>query len=104
MNIKLKRRFFVATVESILLYGCEAWALKSAMEKALDGSYTRMLRKALNVHWNERMPNVTLYGKLPKPILWEPTHGQRDRGRPRSTYVDQLKRDTGASTSSHREM
>ena len=25
-----------------------------------------MLRKALNVHWSERMPNVTLYGKLPK--------------------------------------
>ena len=25
-----------------------------------------MLRKALNVHWSERMPNVTLYGNLPK--------------------------------------
>ena len=125
MNIELKRKFFVATVESILLYGCEAWTLTSAMEKALDGSYTRMLRKALNVHWSERMPNVTLYGNLPKLsdkiaarrlrlaghcqrhpelgahrlILWEPTHGQRGRGRPRATYVDQLKRDTGTSTS-----
>ena len=57
MNIELKRKFFVATVESILLYGCEAWTLTSAMEKALDGSYTRMLRKAFNAHWSQRMPN-----------------------------------------------
>jgi hypothetical protein len=124
MSIDLKRKFFVATIESILLYGCEAWTLTNAMEKALDGSYTRMLRKALNVHWSERMTNVTLYGPLPKLsdkiaarrlrlaghcqrhpelgahrlILWEPTHGQRSRGRPRTTYVDQLKRDTGATT------
>ena len=27
----VKKRFFVATVESILLYGCEAWALNKAM-------------------------------------------------------------------------
>ena len=110
MSIDLKRKFFVATIESILLYGCEAWTLTNAMEKALDGSYTRMLRKALNVHWSERMTNVTLYGPLPKLsdkiaarrlrlaghcqrhpelgahrlILWEPTHGQRSRGRPRT--------------------
>ena len=51
MSMELKRKFFVATVESILLYGCEAWTQTSAMEKALDGTYTRMLRKALNVHY-----------------------------------------------------
>ena len=70
------------------------------------------------------MTNETLYGKLPKLsdkiaarrlrlaghcqrhpelgahrlILWEPTHGQRRRGRPRTTFVDQLKRDTGTTT------
>ena len=48
-----------------LLYGC--WTLTSAMEKALDVSYTKMLRKALNINRGERLPNVTLYyGKLPK--------------------------------------
>ena len=35
----LKIRFFIATIESILLYGCESWA----QEKSLDGTYTRML-------------------------------------------------------------
>ena len=34
MNIELKRKFFVATVESILLYGCEAWTLTSAIENS----------------------------------------------------------------------
>ena len=66
MSIDLKRKFFVATIDSILLYGCEAWTLTNGMEKALDGSDTRMLRIALNVHWIEKMTNVTLYGPLPK--------------------------------------
>ena len=124
MNTELKKKFFVATVESILLYGCEAWTLTKSMENALDGTYTRMLRKALNVHWSDRVTNESLYGKLPRLsdkvaarrlrlaghcqrhpelgahrlILWEPTHGQRGRGRPKMTYVDLLKSDTGAST------
>ena len=31
-----------------------------------------------------------------KLVLWEPTHGHRGRGRPKTTYTDTLKRDTGA--------
>ena len=31
-----------------------------------------------------------------KLVLWEPTHGHRGRGRPNTTYIDTLKRDTGA--------
>ena len=31
-------------------------------------------------------------------ILGEPTHGQLSRGRPRTTNVDQLRRDTGTTT------
>ena len=30
MNPELKKRFFLATVESILLYGCESWAMTEA--------------------------------------------------------------------------
>ncbi len=66
MNSMLKRNIFFATVESILLYGCEAWTLTNTMEKVLDGAYTRMLRRVLNVHWSDKMTNVTLYGGLPK--------------------------------------
>ena len=85
-------------------------------------TYTRMLRKALNIHWSSHIPNQQLYGDLPavsnkiasrrlqlaghcyrhpelstqKLVLWEPTHGHRGRGRPNTTYIDTLKRDTGA--------
>ena len=43
---KHKLNFFRATVESILLYGWATWTLTKAEEKALDGTYTRMLKGA----------------------------------------------------------
>ena len=124
MNPDLKKRFFIATVESILLYGCESWTLTETMEKSLSGTYTRMLRQALNVHWSSHTTNEQLYGVLPmlpdkvasrrlqlvghcyrhpelstqKLVLWEPTHGRKSRGRPRSTFVNTLMRDTGATS------
>ena len=32
----------------------------------LDDTYTRMLRKSLNVHWSDRVTSESLYGKLPR--------------------------------------
>ena len=40
-----------ATVESVLLYGCESWTLASRLEKRLDGCYTRMLHCVKQIHW-----------------------------------------------------
>ena len=121
MSDNLKRRLFVTTVESVLVYGCEAWSLTVKDEKALDGVYTRMLRAALNVSWQDHIRNVDLYGFLPRLtdtirqrrmrlaghcmrhpeltasqlILWEPSHGRRYRGGRHATYIDTLRRDTG---------
>ena len=117
----LKRRLFIATVESVLLYGAEAWTLTVQQEKALDGVYTRMLRIALNVSWRDHIRNIDLYAGLPKlshklrarrmrlaghyirhielpaskVILWEPKQGNRGRGRQRISYIKMLMRDTG---------
>ena len=63
---EVKRRLFVSTVKCVLIYGCEAWALTVKEEKALDGIYTRMLRMALNVSWEDHMRNTELYGDLPR--------------------------------------
>ena len=97
--------------------------MTETQERSLNGTYTRMLRKALNIHWSAHVTNEKLYGKLPpvsnkvasrrlqlaghcfrhselstqKLILWEPSHGHRGRGRPKANYVDTLKRDTGAT-------
>ena len=121
---ELKARLFVATVETVLLYGCESWTLTKDMERSLNGTYTRMLRMALNKNqYLLNMNNATLYGigKLPilstkiaerrlrlaghaarhpeltlnKVLLWEPLHGTSRRGRPKQTFVDVLRRDTG---------
>ena len=117
----LKIRLFVATVESILLYGSETWTLTESLKKRIDGCYTRMLRMALNVDWKLHKTNKEVYGKLPRAtmkiqerrmrlaghihrhpelvasrlLLWEPTHGARSRGRPALTFVDNLRADTG---------
>ena len=45
----IKERLFIATVETVLLYGSETWTIGKAMEKRIDGCYTRMLRKAMNI-------------------------------------------------------
>ena len=116
----LKIDLFRATVESILLFGSQTWSLTKAEEKSLNGTYTRMLRAAKNIHWSEKITNKNLYGKL-KPvsefvrerrmrlaghvlrdlsspahmtITWQPTHGRASRGRPETTFVDMLLRDT----------
>ena len=116
----LKRNFFRAAVESVLVYGSTAWTLTTALENKLDGAYTRMLRAALNVSWKEHITNKELYNGI-SPIsrtirtqrmrfsghvwrnkdelasdvlLWQPTHGRQDPGRPKRTFIDQLADDT----------
>ena len=116
----MKRNFFRETVESVLLgenlYGAIAWTLTSTLEKKIDGDYTRMLRAALNVSWREHMTNRELYNNIPRitsstreykmrfaghcwrsnnelvsdVLPWTPKHGQRSRGRPANTFVDQM--------------
>jgi len=118
---KLKRETFVTLVESILLYGCTTWTLTRALEKRLDGTYTNMLRKAMNLLWSDKITNKSLYGPLPKisdkircrrlqhaghcyrhredeiageVLFWKPNHGKQKVGRPNKTYIDTLKDDT----------
>ena len=118
---KIKIRLFTATVESVLLYGSETWTLTNRLTKSIDGCYTRMLRMALGVTWKHKLTNAELYGGLPKAsskiterrmklaghihrhpeltanklLLWEPTHGTPRLGRPHTTYIDMLRKDTG---------
>ena len=125
-NLKkeMKRRLFVATVESVLLYGADTWTITKTMEKRLDGCYTRRLRMACNVTWRDKMTNEELYQGMPKIstkvamrrmklaghcvrhpeeeasklVLWEPDRGSKNIGRGAVTYIDNLKQDTGLET------
>ena len=69
----IKISFFSATVESVLLYGCECWTLTQALQKSLDGCYTKMppgtpSQKARTVGTNtrasiERTSHIYLCGR-----------------------------------------
>ena len=118
---KLKRKFFRATVETVLLYGSVTWTLTKHLEYRLSGTYTRMLRAALDISWKEHPTKLRLYGDLQDvttmirerrmrfaghcwrskeeivsdTLLWRPSHGRTAIGRPAKTYIDQLREDTG---------
>ena len=62
----MKVHLFIATVESVYLYGSEIRTLTLKTEKELNGSYTRMLRMALGVSWKDWIPTNILYADLPK--------------------------------------
>jgi len=121
LNRTLKIRLLTSTVEAVLLYGCKTWSLNKKHEQELDGCYTRMQGKALNISWREHVTNELLYGDLPKIsikirtsrlklaghcarypdeaasnlVLWAPDRSSRGRGRPTGTFIDTLTRDTG---------
>jgi hypothetical protein len=124
LDKKLKIQLFRATTETILLYGCPTWTLTQREEKALDGTYTRMLRIVHDVCWRDKIPNTTLYDNLDKittvvrerrlklaghvyrdksspahlMVLWDPRHGTASRGRPKTTFLDSLLKDTNLET------
>ena len=116
---KLKINFFRATVENILLYGAETWTITKILNNELDGTYTCLLRYALNIDWKHHISNEELYVDLPKVfsvirkrrlrlaghcwrsnetaamlLLWKPKHSHKDPGRPKLDYVTLLSRDT----------
>ena len=65
MKLYLNKRFCWSTVESILLYGCESWSMTETQGRSLNGTYTRMLVKVLNIHWSAHVTNEKLCDKLP---------------------------------------
>ena len=65
---KLKINIFRACVESILLYGSETWTITKKLEDRINGCYTQLLRRVLNVSWRDHIPNKEIYGTLPPYI------------------------------------
>ena len=77
LSERLKRNFFRATVESVLTYGATIWTLIKTLENRLNGSYTSMLRAALNKSWKEHLTNEELYKRI--PMVTETIRKQRMR-------------------------
>ena len=80
MEIKyLKEHLFVATVQSVLLYGSEARTFTKSLEKQLNGCYTRLLRMVFNVYWKEQVTNEELYGTMMRVTVMRVTDKIQER-------------------------
>ena len=123
MDTVKKAKLFQACVESVLLFGCESWSLTKDLVDKINGSYTRMLRRAKNITWSDFISNKILYSdtgvsritrRIKKhrialvehcyhhkevvanfDVLWNPGRGKRSRGTPKLRLIDPLKDDTG---------
>ena len=123
LDSEIKVKIFKSTVEPILLYGSETWSLTRKLEKHLDGTYTRLLRRVKNLSWRDHPTKDLIYGSL-RPIslvlrakrvqfaghclrassevisslvLWKPRlEKQRSR---KLTFTDTVCRDTGLNFS-----
>ena len=111
-----KVRLLSATVESVLLYGCESWTLTQKLEKMLNRCYTLLLRCALNISWKDHVTNEELYDNIlrisqkiwkwrlnlvghcylhkeeaaAQLILWRPKHGKKSQGQPAQDLAETL--------------
>ena len=119
LSSKIKIKIFRVTIEPILLYGSETWTLSVALEKRLDGCYTRLLMRVKNLSWRNHPTLKEIYGNLSPAsslvrqrrtqfaghcqratnevisslILWKP-HADGKKRR-KLTFPDVISRDTG---------
>ena len=57
----LKVQLFKAITESVLLYRAEALTINATLAKEIDRPHSALLRNALNIHWPQRVTNISLY-------------------------------------------
>ena len=62
LDRKIKTRIFRVIIEPILLYG----SALAKQHRRLDGCYTRLLRRVLNLSWKKHPTLDMIYGDLPR--------------------------------------
>jgi len=58
-----KMQLFRSTVETVLLYSCEALAITETLGNRIDASHRALMRYCLGVHFPERISNANLYAR-----------------------------------------
>jgi hypothetical protein len=65
----IKIKFFRACVESILMYGSETWTVTKALEERINGCYTQLLRRVMDISWWDHQTNKKVYSDIPPVSL-----------------------------------
>ena len=60
ISVDLKMRIFNACTTTVLLYGCESWALKEEDARRLEVFQMRCLRQILGISLRDRVPNTEI--------------------------------------------
>ena len=99
LSKRIKIRLFIATVESVLLYGAETWTITQTMKKQLDGCYTRLLRMALMSHGNNTYP---IYNYMVNYRQYPPKYNKEECGSLGIVSDTKMKSPTNLSCGSQR--
>ncbi len=60
----LKMRIFHSLIETVLLYGCESYAVSKSFARRVDQAHSALLRATLGVKWNDKITNNELYNSV----------------------------------------
>ena len=60
ISLSVKKRVYLASVRSVLLYACESWPVKAEHERRLDAFDHRMMRWILHVSYLDRVTNAEI--------------------------------------------
>jgi hypothetical protein len=121
VSTKVKMRIFNAVILPVMLYGATAWTLTQKEERRLDAWEMKLLRRMLNIRWDDFVRNddircmlnqmpvtwrlrerrLKMYGHLERMDedriarrLWKAEmRGRRPVGRPRTRWRGMLERD-----------
>ena len=125
LSIKLKLRFLRATVFAIATYGCESWSTTKNDRKRIDAFEMWCYRRLLRVSWKDKRTNNWVLEKLggdlvlqrnirdrklryfghvirndtsiEKQLIQGSVEGRRGRGRPITSWIDDIKSWTGGN-------
>jgi hypothetical protein len=62
-----KFRLFQSLIGSIYFYNASTWTMNTTLTKKFDGGYNRLLRYALNIRWDDKVKNCTIFTDLEIP-------------------------------------
>ena len=126
LSLKLKLKIMKVLVWTTVTYGAEGWTLKSEEKKKIQAAEMWFHRRLLNVTYKDRKTNISvlqdlntereLFGQvvkrkltyfghlsrkknlnLTKCIVQGKPEGKRGQGRPRMSYIDNVRQWTGLS-------
>eukprot|EP00795_Rhopilema_esculentum_P007185 gene7185-biopygen8579 len=124
IRLVTKIRLMRSLVFSIVLYGAEAWTLKTRSRKRIDAFEMWSWRRMLSIHWSERQTNASVLDRVYRPnsllnlihraqltyfghaarkpddsiekiAILGMVEGSRGRGRPPTRWTDNIKSLTG---------